>query len=249
MREACYAAYARVRAELTALSVDALVVYGTDHLNSYFFDLLPQWCLGRGDTFDGWADNVPRYTAKGHPELAGATLTGLLGRGFEPAFSDAMRLDHAFFSVLHFITPEMDVPIVPIFQNCIAPPYPTPARSYAFGKAVGDAIRASPTDARVAVIGSGGLSHWIGGPKHGGVDAEADREFLDRFAADDVGWLTGLDDATIERRYGNGGHELRNWLSVRGSLAGAAVEEFFYAPMHGWWLGTAVAALRPEPAT
>ncbi|MEU6646725.1 hypothetical protein ABZ863_29850 [Saccharomonospora sp. NPDC046836] len=248
LREACYAAYHRVRQELVESKVDVLVVLGSDHFNSYFYDLFPQWCVGRADSYEGWADNMPMYKLAGHRKLSADVIDGLLDRGCEPALSEQMRLDHSFLSPLHFITPDMDLPVVPIFQNCLSRPFPRLARSLAFGRALGEAIRASAVDARVAVIGTGGLSHWIGGPDHGRLNPEFDREFLDRFARNDVDWLTGFSDEDIERHLGSGGHEVRNWLTVRGCLPNGAVERFFYEPIEPWWIGAAVAAVRTGEA-
>jgi hypothetical protein len=66
---------------------------------------------------------------------------------------------------LHFLTPDMQIPIVPLFINGLAPPLPSSQRCYALGRAVGDAIDDWPADKRVAVIGSGSFSLEIGGPK------------------------------------------------------------------------------------
>lgn len=246
VRTRCYAAYSRVRDELVDQGVDVLVLVGSDHFNSYFYDLFPQWCVGRADVYEGWADNIPMYKVPGRRELSVDIIDGLLDEGFEPALSEQMRLDHSFVGPLHFITPAMDVCVVPVFQNCISRPFPRLHRSYALGRALARIVRNHPSEARVALIGSGGLSHWLGGPEHGRLNEEFDREFLDRLARNDVEWLTGLSDEDIENRSGNGGHEIRNWLVARGFVEDGEVEQFFYEPIHPWWVGAAVAAIRPE---
>lgn len=242
--ERCYAAYDRVRKRLAELAPDVVILIGTDHFNTFSFDTMPQWCVGRRSSYDGWADNIPMYHVPGDSELSAHVIDSLLSQGFEPSFSDGMRLDHSFMSPLHFVLPEMTVPIVPIFQNCITRPMLSTRRAYAIGQALRHAVETYPTNARVIIVGSGGLSHWLGGPEHGRVNAEFDREFLDRFGKCEVEWLTGLGDDDIERLAGNGGHEVRNWLTVRGALPEGDVDVFYYQAIPEWFVGASVAEVR-----
>jgi aromatic ring-opening dioxygenase catalytic subunit (LigB family) len=240
--ERCFAAYEAVRESITALRPDALIVVGSDHFNTFSCEAMPQWCIGRGNSHAGWADNIPMYTIPGDPALSQELLESLLRQGFEPSFSDSMRLDHSFFGPLHFLTPAMNVPVIPIFQNCIMRPFLTLARAYALGVALAAAITTSLSEKRIVIVGSGGLSHWIGGPKHGRLSPEFDREFLARFMANDVEWLTSQTD-DLEQLAGNGGQEIRNWLTVRGALAHGTAQELLYEPAYPWIVGVGVAAL------
>ena len=243
--EACFAAMGRVREHLEHVAPDVVILIGTDHFNTYSLSLVPPWCVGRGEKFDGFADNMPFYTVAGMPDLSARLLDGLYERGFEPAFSDDMRLDHSFMGPLHFITPDMNVPVVPIFQNCLASPFPTPARAYDFGAAIRSAVESLASAERVAVIGTGGLSHWIGVPEHGRLNPEFDRHFLERFAAGDTGFLKGLTEAVITEELGNGGQEIRNWLTVRGCAHDFDVDVVYYEAITGWLVGAAAAILEP----
>ncbi|MEV5848636.1 hypothetical protein AB0M32_42395 [Streptomyces sp. NPDC051985] len=245
-RERCYGAFDLVRRDLLEIRPDCVILVGTDHFNSYFYDLFPQWCVGRASSYQGWADNMPLYTAQGAPELSAHVISSLLDDGFETCFSDEMRLDHSFFGPLHFLTPDMDVPVVPVFQNCITPPYPRLRRSFDLGGALARAVASGPDGLRVAIIGSGGLSHWLGGPEHGRLNPAFDEEFLTRFADEDRDWLTHFTDDDVERLAGNGGHEIRNWLTVRGALPGGRTERHYYEPLHPWFVGAAVAKIFPE---
>src|SRR5258708_4893110 len=70
--------------------------------------------------------------------------------------------------------------LVPVLQNCTVPPYPDQRRCYAIGQALGNFIREDlPGDLRVALFGSGGLSHEPGGARYFHIDEEFDRWFLD----------------------------------------------------------------------
>jgi aromatic ring-opening dioxygenase catalytic subunit (LigB family) len=242
-RNRCYAAYEKARQLLAEYAPDVVLLIGTDHFNTFSYDAMPQWCIGRGEVHEGWADNIPMYKLPGAPALAADLIDGLLAQGFEPAFSDAMRLDHSFLGPLHFITPGMDIPVVPVFQNCITRPFLTLRRAYALGQAIFQAVSRSPVQARVVIIGSGGLSHWLGGPEHGRVSEEFDREFLQHFVSGDRDGLTQFTDEEIESLAGNGGHEIRNWLTVRGALPSATVEVLYYEPIPAWLVGASVARL------
>jgi Catalytic LigB subunit of aromatic ring-opening dioxygenase len=238
-----FAAYARASAYVQRLAPDALVVFGTDHFNSFFLDNLPQFCIGVGDRYDGCEDNMPPMAVPGAEQLANDVLTGLLERGFDPALSQDLNLDHSFFSPLHFLTPALDVPVVPIVTNAITGPFPPPRRSFEFGAAVRETLRGSTACGRVVVVGSGGLSHWPGTTEHGRINEEFDRIFLQHFAAADLPWLTQLSTADLLHHAGNGGQELRNWLALRGCLPTEEVTVEFYEPIPGWLGGWAVATI------
>lgn len=243
--EACSAAMAAVRGHLERIAPDAMILIGTDHFNTFSLDMLPPWCIGRAETFDGYADNMPFYRVAGRPDLSERLLYGLYERGFEPAFSHEMRLDHSFLGPLHFVTPEMDIPVVPVFQNSLASPFPTAARSFELGAAIRSAVESMDSDDRLVIMGTGGLSHWIGGPEHGRLNAEFDRRFLDRFTVGDVEFLSGLTEEVIARELGNGGQEIRNWLTVRGCAQDFEVDVVYYEEIPGWLVGAAVTILEP----
>lgn len=243
-----HTAYRKAHEFLVNLNPDALVVIGTDHFNTFFVDQMPQLCIGLAAEFHGWADNIPLYVAGGCPELARELLLGLLARSIDVAYSlGDLKLDHSFFGVLHFLTPAMNVPIVPVFQNCMYPPMLSPQRSYDIGVAIGESLRTSETPIRrVAVIGTGGLSHWLGLPEQGRVNSEFDQEFMARIVNGDSAWLRALDDQTISAQAGNGGHELRNWVTTRGCAEGFIGKACFYEAIPSWFAGYGIATFLPR---
>ena len=82
----------------------------------------------------------------------------------------------------------MDIPIVPILTNCIAPPMPRPKRYFEVGKAIRAAIDSLPTNKRIGVLVSGHLSLEVGGPK------QFERHLTDpNFDAAAVGWIVNGD--------------------------------------------------------
>jgi hypothetical protein len=123
---------------------------------------------------------------------------------------------------LHFLTPDMQIPIVPLFINGLAPPLPSSQRCYALGRAVGNAIDDWPADKRVAVIGSGSFSLEIGGPKippgerAGTPDPQWVKRVQDHLELGRVGDLVEEASAARLVRAGNIGGELLNWIAMLG---------------------------------
>jgi OH-DDVA oxygenase/3-O-methylgallate 3,4-dioxygenase len=100
------------------------------------------------------------------------------------------------------------VPNVPIIANTFSPPnQPTAKRCFDFGKMVGRAIDAWDSDLKVAVFGSGGMSHFV-------IDEELDQLFMKALAERDTDTLTSLKEGHFQ----TGTSELKNWISAAGVL-------------------------------
>jgi hypothetical protein len=119
-------------------------------------------------------------------------------------------LPHGFAFVVKRLFANKPRPIVPIFQNtCYPPNTPTPKRSYQLGRAIAGAVEAWPEDVRVAIVASGGLSHFV-------VDEEIDRLVLDGLRRKDAAALQSLP----RHRLLSATSESLNWVAL-----GAAVEQ------------------------
>jgi 2,3-dihydroxyphenylpropionate 1,2-dioxygenase len=169
----------RSRGIVGELACDVVVLFGPDHFRFAFYDLMPAFCIG-AERVDGVGDyGTPSGPLPTEPDLALHLHRQVSADGFDPALSLTMAVDHGISQTYAALFPALDVPVVPIMLNTSAPPLPSPRRSYEFGRAVGRALRSAPTEARVLVAGSGGLSHWPPrlDPFDAGLPAE-DREFL-----------------------------------------------------------------------
>src|SRR5262249_33483361 len=114
------------------------------------------------------------------------------------------------------------MPMVPIIINTLYPPnQPTPRRCYELGEAVKSAIEEFPEDLRVAVIGSGGLSHFL-------IDEELDRAFLQAVREKDAETLKGLPASRLQ----SGTGELRSWLGAVGAAQDLELEFVEYQPCY-----------------
>jgi len=248
-RERVYAAMAELRMELELARPDVLVVCSNEHFTNFFLDNFPPFCIGIGRRHVGPAETwlrLPRGALPGHPDLGRWLCERALAEDFDPAFSEELTLDHGIMTVLHFLDPDGRIPVVPIVQNCAVAPMPSLGRCYRLGAAVRRAIEAWPTPARVALIGAGGLSHWVGMPGMGRIDAEFDRWFLDRLAAGRAEEVVALTDAEVARA-GNGAHEIRSWLTVAGAVPGKPARVLAYEPITAWVTGMGVITYGDPP--
>ena len=220
----------------------------SDHIQNLFMDNMPAFIIGLGDSFQGPTEDehflkIPKTIVPGAPDLASALADDVM-ETIDLAYSGELALDHGFMVPLNFLTPTMNIPVVPIIINCMFPPYPKLGRAYELGRALRSAIDKQPR--RIGLIGTGGLSHWPAAPLSGKVAIEWDKEFLDAMARNDRDDLIRYTDDEIERDGGPGGHEIRPWITVAGSCEGSKGALDFYTPLPSFAIGGAVIEMEVE---
>ena len=100
------------------------------------------------------------------------------------------------------------IPNVPVIFNTFFPPnQPRARRCFDFGRMVGKVIKGWDADKRVAVFGSGGMSHFV-------IDEDFDRMFFEALRNRDSETLTSIDDKYFQ----SGTSELKNWVTAAGAL-------------------------------
>ena len=165
------------KAAVVAARPDAIVVIGSNHFRGFWLDLMPAFTIGVGTCTaagDGGtiAGDMPVDTA-----LAQHVCESLVAADFDVAFSARLHVDHGIAQAIQYLSPGENVPIVPVIVNVFAPPLPSLRRCHAFGGALRAAIAAFPHARRVALIGSGGLSHQLPWPDWRAPEG-ADEDFL-----------------------------------------------------------------------
>jgi hypothetical protein len=240
-----------IRDQAAAREIQACVVLSNEHFTNFFLENFPQICVGVGDRnwgpTEAWLP-IDKAWIAGHPALADHITRYVLANGFDPAFSHLLELDHGVMTVYHELDPQMRIPLVPIVQNCAVEPLMPVRRWYAFGQALGEAIRSFDGLDRVAVVGAGGLSHWIGTPQVGDIAEDFDRWFLDKLEQGDLDDVLDLPDEEIALA-GNGAHEIRSWLAVAGAVAPTRGRTLSYEPVYPWITGMAVSLFEAEPVS
>ncbi len=227
-----HAAFARVKTRLAALRPDAIAIVAGDHVEAFFLDGVPALSVYVGTECAGTFGPY-RYRFPIDEPLARAILVEGIERGFDLHYTQDARLDYAFYVPLHFKMPEPAVPIVPLHVNVYLPPQPTPRRCYAWGRALREILDARPE--RVALMCSGGMSHYPGTDRYASPDLDWDRAMLDRLRdgrGRETARLTGeeLDKA--------GNVEFRTWITVLGAVGDARADVYCYEP--SWHHGNAV---------
>jgi 2,3-dihydroxyphenylpropionate 1,2-dioxygenase len=154
------AAVEQLRTAIDALTLDAVVIFGPDHARTLFYDCMPPFCIGV-EHVSGVGDyETPRGPLPLAAELARDVFDGVTARGFDPAISLDLGIDHGIAQVYAKLFPRLDIPMVPVLVNAGCPPLPGFRRCAAFGTAVGAAVRSACGTERVLLVGSGGMSHW-----------------------------------------------------------------------------------------
>lgn len=168
----------------------------------------------------------------GNAELGYHIIQWANERGFDLASStqlpEGQGISHAFTFVQKSLLQGRPVPMVPILMNCFfAPNQPTPKRCLEFGKLLKEAIESWENNARVAIIASGGLSHFV-------IDEDLDRAFLKAIKENDYDYMEKIPRNLIE----SGNSELRNWIAVAPAVAHLNVHVMDYVPCYRSPAGT-----------
>ena len=251
---ACERALDHVAATLARVAPDLVIIVGDDHRELFTESIQPAVSLYTGEV----GTTLPRFGQPGQPEwmhimgrgylmdavhelrCAGGYATALVERMIDEDVdvTAITRIDdphktglgHAYGFVVKRLLAGLDVPIVPFLLNTYYPPnVPSAARAHAIGGALGRAIAAGDPDRRVAIVASGGLSHFI-------VDEALDRRVLAAITAGDAETLKALPRGALN----SGSSEILNWVCAAGALSGLGVTWTDYQPLYRTPAGTGV---------
>ena len=249
------AAIARLSEALYQADLDILVMVGDDQQEYLQDDNMPGICIYWGDEVTvggrgaepstgnrpliGYSQEdrtVPTHSALGRhliEYLVEAEFDVGCSKFLDPGRGGRSQggIGHAFGYVYHRIMIDKLLPTVPIMLNTYYPPnQPTPKRCYSLGRALRDAVEAWPTTARVGVLASGGLSHFV-------VDEELDQMALEGMKQKDVAKLSQLP----REKMNSGNSEIRNWIVVSGASEHLDMNLIDYVPCYRSPAGTGCA--------
>ncbi|MCC2096197.1 MAG: gallate dioxygenase [Hyphomicrobiales bacterium] len=230
--------FAEVRKWVQDQKIDTLFIVYNDHITSFFFDHYSAFALGVDDIYHpadegGGPRDVP--PAKGHAALARHVGAALVADEFDMSFFQGKPLDHGCLSPLSMLGDETGPwqgNIVPLQVGVLQLPIPNARRCYKLGKSLRKAIQSFPDDnLRVAIVGTGGLSHQVHGERAGFINEDWDREFLSliEIAPEQLVEKRLADFASLG---GMEGAEVIMWLVMRGALSDTVrkVHSMTYAP-------------------
>jgi aromatic ring-opening dioxygenase catalytic subunit (LigB family) len=244
-RDALYAALAKQRDEIAASGAQALVVVAAEHFANFFMDNMPAYCIGIGEQHEGPIEDpdwlkIDKRVIPGAPELA-LRITREVMQSVDVAYAQEWKCDHGIMVPLHFLTPEYDLPVIPVNINCQGPPLTPLHRVWAFGEALRQACDAQPE--KIALIGTGGISHWPATPDSGKINEAWDRTFLDRLMRQDKSALLSYSDEETYRDGGQGGFEIRTYIAAAAAAGGLGELQFYTADLPIFAVGCTVARL------
>jgi len=225
---------------------DAIVFLGSDHVETFSVTCIPSFAIIAGNRaiakFAGRDYNLPV-----HRDLAEDLLNRLVvDHEFDIAYSEDAELGHAFAVPFEYVIGRRNIPIVPFFTNVYVPPLPTPKRCAALGRAIA-AVVGRRTE-RVALIASGGMSHFPGTRKYLTPEFDFDRWLVSQFESGNTDALLSMTGTQLDEV---GNTEMLNWAVMFGAIGPQAGELIDYIPT--WHHGLCMmrflpARVRPAPA-
>ena len=239
-QRAMLAGYAEFERRMNELKPDVVIGVANDHLLNFSLENVPDFCVGIGDQWAGPAPwfrdwlNVPDYKIKGHRELGRAIVRESARAGINHAFADKLLFDDNWSVPLKFLFPRYDVRFVPIHTNSIVPPMPSAEHCLRVGERIARIVADFPSNERVVLMATGGLSHDPGGPDYFTVHEDFDRWFMALLETGDIERVKR--EVTFEKLLtgGDGGAgELLAWLVAMGAAAAQGqpmAESVFYVP-------------------
>ena len=244
--EGLYAAFESMREELEAARPDVLVVIAAEHFANFFMDNMPAYCVGMAEEYTGPIEDpdwlgIARTSFPGLPDLSKRLIQSLLN-DIDVAYAQEWKFDHGISVPLHFLTPRCDLPIIPVNINCQGPPLTPLRRAWAFGEALGKACADAPE--RIAIVATGGISHWPATPDSGKINEAWDREFLAHWEANDKERLVSYTDAETYVEAGQGGFEIRTFIALAGATQNMAATVHYYQPIPIFAVGCTVGTVQ-----
>ena len=233
VRDAFYAGLNKMRQDIVNTQAEAIIVVAAEHFANFFMNNMPAFCIGMAEHYEGpiedpeWLKIQPTKVP-GNPELSQRLIMEVM-QTVDVAFSEEWKFDHGISVPLNFLTPSYDMPVIPANINCQGPPLTPLHRAWAFGEALRRACDSVPE--KIAIVGTGGISHWPATPDSGKINIEWDREFINRFRRNDKEAMLSYSDQEVYRDAGQGGYEIRTLIATAAAARGAQAEVHFFEPI------------------
>lgn len=222
--EPVFAGYEQAREWIAEVAPDVAIVVYNDHASAFSLEVIPTFALGVAPEFppadEGYGPRkIPQVP--GDPDLAWHLAESLILDGFDLTLCNEMPVDHGLtvpLSIMFGQPEQWPCKVIPLHVNMIQYPPPTGQRCHDLGKAIRRAIGTFDGERRVAIFGTGGMSHQLQGERAGLVNPEFDTAFLDALGPSPEE-LTSISHTAYIRAAGSEGMELIMWFIMRGALS------------------------------
>ncbi len=216
---------------------DVCIVVFNDHASAFSLETISTFAIGVAEEFQPADEGYgPREVpvVKGDGELAWHIAESLILDEFDMTIVNEMPVDHGLtvpLTVLYDQPEAWPCQVIPLCVNVIQYPQPKASRCYKLGKAIRKAVESYPKDLRVAIVGTGGLSHQLQGERAGLINREFDTNFLNKLTTD-PGSVKDLTHTDYLRESGSEGIEMIMWFVMRGALNDQVSEvyRFYHVP-------------------
>ena len=220
----------RIADRLAAVAPDVIVIIGDDQAELFSHANMPALSIFYGEEIlthekhltpqtPGWVGTVMKgyamdavHSFPGHPQFALELIRGLIDEdvdiGAAAKVEDPLKagFGHAYGFIIERLFRGRAIPVVPVLLNTYYPPNaPTARRCYDVGAKLASIVENSPSNLRVAVAASGGLSHFV-------VDEQLDRKVLNAIRCKHPQVLRGLTRGELN----SGSSEILNWVMAAG---------------------------------
>jgi aromatic ring-opening dioxygenase catalytic subunit (LigB family) len=224
LRQDAEESFGALRAAMEQARPDVLIVVANDQFVNFFWNNIPTFFVTTADEVKGQFTRH-RFHYRNHKELGRTIVRRGMERGIDFSFGEHIELQHTQVVPLYFLLREPKIPILPIYVNTWVDPAPSPRRCYQVGELIREV--ADDSNDRVAILATGGLSHFPGSPRIGEIDTEFDHKLL---ALMREGKGRSLVDYSVQELLQAGDTEFLNWMVVVGAVGDAKAAYTSYMP-------------------
>ncbi len=231
LRREAEKAFSVLRENLNDSRPDVLIVVANDQFVNFFFNNIPTFFVSLDQEVKGQFTQH-RFQYRNHQELGRAILKSGLEKGIDLSFGENVELQHTQVVPLYFLLREPTIPILAFFVNTWVAPLPTPRRCYQVGELIGEVARSRAE--RIAILATGGLSHFPGSSRIGEIETDFDHKLLESMRE---GKGRTLADYSTDQLLHSGNTEFLNWIVLLGAVGDVKASATFYMPDHvatGW---------------
>jgi aromatic ring-opening dioxygenase catalytic subunit (LigB family) len=245
--ERVFAGMKEVGARVRSARPDVLVIVSSDHMYNYNLNLQAPFAIATDESHVPYGDmDLPTVPLPGHAAFARGLLDFAASQEFDLARLHGYRPDHGIVLPALLASPQRAIPIVPIIVNTGMDPVPRLARAWRLGEVVARYVaEMRSASERVVVMGTGGLSHWLGVADMGRTNPVFDAAVMDTLTSGRGAELMRWTADHVYAEGGNGGHEILNWMVMAGALPNATGERVYYENVPAWITGMGGIHLRP----
>jgi protocatechuate 4,5-dioxygenase beta chain len=214
---------------------------------------MPPFCVYTGKSTFGYPWKLrktvfgeepgPRFDVTCSADVATNLVRVAADKGFDLSWSQEFPdsewgLPHSMIRMVEKL--EIRVPVIPVHINAFDEPSATPRRCFQLGQMMNEVLNEIlPQEVRVAIVGSGGLSHEAAGDNAGWIDADHDQWVICQLQQGNYESLANLSNQDLIRCQDQ---ELRNWLAALGFVDGAKPAYLEYVLSYRSLVGNAFAA-------